>query len=81
MKYRTFGKTGLQISALGFGCMRLPVIGKDRSRIDEEKAMELVHLAIDRGINYFDTAYPYHGKDFSSGGAGEPFLAKALKKA
>lgn len=81
MKYRTFGKTGLQISALGFGCMRLPVIDKDRSQIDEEKAMELVHLAIDKGINYFDTAYPYHGKDFSSGGAGEPFLARALKKA
>ena len=81
MKYRTFGKTGLQISALGFGCMRLPVIDKDRSQIDERRAMELVHLAIDMGINYFDTAYPYHGKDFSSGGAGEPFMARALKKA
>ncbi len=81
MKYRTFGKTGLQISALGFGCMRLPVIDKDRSQIDEKRAMELVHLAIDMGINYFDTAYPYHGKDFSSGGAGEPFMARALKKA
>jgi len=41
----------------------------------------MVHLAIDKGINYFDTAYPYHGKDFSSGGGGEPFLARALKKA
>jgi uncharacterized protein len=81
MKYRTFGKTGLQISALGFGCMRLPVIGKDKSRIDEKAAMEMVHLAIDRGVNYFDTAYPYHGKDFSTGGAGEPFLGRALKKA
>jgi len=81
MKYRVFGKTGLQISALGFGCMRLPVIGKDKSQIDEKKAMEMVHLAIDRGVNYFDTAYPYHGKDFSAGGSGEPFLAKAFKKA
>lgn len=81
MKYRDFGKTGLQISALGFGCMRLPVIGKDKSQIDEKKAMEMVHLAIDRGVNYFDTAYPYHGKDFSAGGSGEPFLAKAFKKA
>ena len=81
MKYRTFGKTGLQVSALGFGCMRLPVIDKDRSRIDEKKAMELVRLAINNGVNYFDTAYPYHGKDFSSGGAGEPFLGRALKYA
>ena len=81
MKYRKFGKTGLQISALGFGCMRLPVIGKDKSQIDEKSAMEMIHLAIDKGINYFDTAYPYHGKDFSSGGYGEPFLARALKKA
>jgi len=80
MKYRVFGKTGLQISALGFGCMRLPVIGKDRSQIDEEKAMEMVHLAIDKGVNYFDTAYPYHAKDFSTGGVSELFLAKALKK-
>lgn len=61
--------------------MRLPLIDKDRSQIDERRAMEMVHLAIDKGVNYFDTAYPYHGKDFSSGGAGEPFLARALKKA
>jgi len=81
MKYRTFGKTGLQISALGFGCMRLPVMGKDKSRIDEKRAMEMVNLAIDKGVNYFDTAYPYHAKDFSTGGSSEPFLAKALKKA
>ncbi len=81
MKYRVFGKTGLQISVLGFGCMRLPFIGKDKSQIDEKKAMEMIHLAIDRGVNYFDTAYPYHAKDFSTGGAGEPFLAKAFKGA
>jgi predicted aldo/keto reductase-like oxidoreductase len=79
MKHRTFGKTGLQVSSLGFGCMRLPVIGKDNSRIDEQHAMRMVHHAIDHGINYFDTAYPYHGFDFSKGGASEPFLAKALK--
>ena len=81
MRYKVFGKTGLPISILGFGCMRLPVLGKDRTQIDEKKATEMIHLAIDRGVNYFDTAYPYHGKDFSSGGAGEPFLAKAFKKA
>ena len=79
MKYRTLGKTGLEVSALGFGCMRLPVIGKDPSRIDDDKAMEMVRHAIDRGVNYFDTAYPYHGQDFSKGGSSEPFLAKALQ--
>jgi uncharacterized protein len=79
MKNKTFGKTGLQVSSLGFGCMRLPVIGKDNSRIDEQHAMRMVRHAIDHGINYFDTAYPYHGFDFSKGGASEPFLAKALK--
>ena len=79
MKYGTFGKTGLQVSALGFGCMRFPVIGQDPSRIDEEQTMEMIHHAIDQGVNYFDTAYPYHAADFSQGGASEPFLGKVLK--
>ncbi len=79
MKLTPFGKTGLQVSPLGFGCMRFPVLDNDNSRIDEEPAMEMVHYAIDHGVNYFDTAYPYHGFDFSKGGASEPFLAKALK--
>jgi predicted aldo/keto reductase-like oxidoreductase len=40
----------------------------------------MIQLAIDGGINYFDTAYPYHGKDFSGGGSSEPLLGRALKK-
>ncbi len=79
MNYRKFGKTGLSISALGFGCMRLPVIDKDSSRIDEDMATEMIRLAIEGGINYFDTAYPYHGKDFSGGGSSEPFLGRSIK--
>jgi predicted aldo/keto reductase-like oxidoreductase len=79
MRRKTFGKTGLQVSILGFGCMRLPVIGNDNSRIDEEHAMKMIHHAIENGVNYFDTAYPYHGFDFSRGGASEPFLGRALK--
>jgi len=79
MKLIPFGNTGLKVSPLGFGCMRFPVLDNDNSRIDEESAMEMVHYAIDHGVNYFDTAYPYHGFDFSKGGASEPFLAKALK--
>ena len=79
MRKRPFGKTGLEVSMLGFGCMRLPVIGDDNSRIDEEHAIKMIHHAIENGINYFDTAYPYHGFDFSKGGASEPLLGKALK--
>jgi len=79
MKYRTFGNTGIKVSSLGFGCMRFPVIGKDNTRIDEEKATEMVHHAIEQGINYYDTAYPYHSDSFSNPGSSETFLAKALK--
>lgn len=74
-----FGNTGLEVSPLGFGCMRLPVLDNDPSRIDEEQAMEMIHYAIDHGVNYIDTAYPYHGVDFSKGGSSEPFVALALK--
>lgn len=79
MQYRTFGKTGLEISALGFGCMRFPVIDQNPTRIDEEKATQMIHQAIEQGVNYLDTAYPYHATDFSKPGNSEPFLAKALK--
>ena len=80
MIYRKYGKTNEMVSILGFGCMRLPILpGGDPSKIDEEKAIKLVRYAIDEGVNYIDTAYPYHGKGMGSGGQSEPFLAKALK--
>ena len=79
MEYVAFGNTGIRVSPLGFGCMRLPVLDKDPSRIHEEQAMEMLRHAIDQGVNYIDTAYPYHGYDFSKGGASEPFVARALK--
>lgn len=79
MLYRKYGKTNENVSVLGFGCMRLPVIGGDPTNIDESKAIPMIRHAIDAGVNYVDTAYPYHGTGFMQGGASEPFVAKALK--
>ena len=60
MNYSTFPKIDdCKISAIGFGLMRLPLL-PNSEEIDKEKTRELVKLAINQGINYFDTAYPYH---------------------
>ncbi len=74
MQYRQLGQGDTAISILGMGCMRLPIIDGDESRIDEERATTLLHRAIERGINYFDTAYPYHQ------GHSETFLGRALQR-
>ncbi len=60
--------------------MRLPVIGDDPTNIDEESAINLIRYAIDRGVNFIDTAYPYHGISLAQGGQSEPLIAKALKE-
>ena len=59
MLYKDF--KGLKLSTLGMGCMRLPTVGGQDSEIDEAAAAEMVRLAFDSGINYFDTAWGYHG--------------------
>ena len=60
MNYRHFPLIDdCKISALGFGCMRLPLVpGTDE--IDKEKTRELIKAAYNEGINYYDTAWPYH---------------------
>ncbi len=80
MLYRKFGKTNEMVSILGFGCMRLPLLsGGDPARIDEKLALRLIRYAIDEGVTYIDTAYPYHGPGREKSGQSEPFVAKALK--
>lgn len=64
MQYREDKKTGNQISILGFGCMRLP---SSRGQIDIEKTEKLFLEAIEKGINYFDTAYLYVGSEAAIG--------------
>jgi len=63
MKYRRMGSLDWEVSALGFGCMRLPTKKVDGiDVIDEEEAIKMIRYAIDNGINYFDTAFPYHNE-------------------
>ncbi len=81
MEYRTFKNSGDKLSLLGFGGMRLPTstggpvsLNEQAADIDEAAATLLVDAAISGGVNYFDTAYNYHG------GASELFFGRALSR-
>ncbi len=73
MLYRKFGRKDIKVSELGFGCMRLPVLNDDYGQINENESIKMVRYAIDNGVNYVDTAYPYHK------GMSELLVGKALK--
>ncbi len=73
MKYRKFGKLNWKVSALGFGAMRLPTVAGSHEKVNEPEAIRMIRYAIDHGVNYLDTAYPYHG------GQSEIVVGKALQ--
>lgn len=70
MNYKSF--QGLQLSNLGMGCMRLPVINEDDGAVDQPAVEEMVACAMKHGVNYFDTAWGYHA------GQSELAIGKAL---
>lgn len=77
MKHRTLGASSIKVPALGFGCMRMPLLvgrknSKRRCAVDIPEAVRMMHSAFERGVNYFDSAWGYHM------GWSEPVLGKAL---
>jgi hypothetical protein len=73
MQYRKMGSLDWEVSALGFGCMRLPTRRINRLRADTAKSIDLIRHGIDLGINYVDTAWAYHLGD------SEKVLGQALR--
>ena len=72
METRAMEKLGVKTSLLGFGCMRFPTTAD--GKIDETMAEQMLDKAIAAGVNYIDTAYPYHN------GESEPFVGRVLQK-
>ena len=72
MIYKEF--QDLKLSALGMGAMRLPIMDGDESKIDEAAAARMVDMAMEQGVNYYDTAWGYHS------GNSELVMGRVLKK-
>ena len=79
MIYNTLGKSGLEVSRLGFGTMRLPTKANNAD-IDKEEATKMLEYGIENGINIIDTAYPYHAEGLSGSGESEKFVGEFLKE-
>src|SRR5262245_47846158 len=71
MRYRPFGRTGLQVSVVGFGCW--PMAGDRYGAIEDDEAVKAIHRALDRGVNCVDTAPAY------GAGHSEEVVARALE--
>src|SRR4030042_3942727 len=72
MRYLKFGKLDWKASVLGFGAMRLPLTSRNPADVNEPESIRMIRYAVDHGVNYVDTAYPYHL------GNGEPVVGRAL---
>ena len=72
MLYKEF--QGLKLSALGMGCMRLPVLDGDDARVDQAAVDAMTDCAMEQGVNYYDTAWGYHS------GNSERAIGKALAR-
>jgi len=80
MNYRTLGNTGLRVSRLGFGVMRLPMEGSGaEARVNRELAIPLLRRAVELGVTYFDTAVGYNNQD-SQRAIGEAFAGGLREK-
>ncbi|WP_407393403.1 aldo/keto reductase [Methanobrevibacter sp.] len=79
MIYNTLGKTGLEVSRLGFGTMRLPTTNSNAD-IDKQEATAMLEYGIENGVNIIDTAYPYHCAELSGNGNSELFVGEFLKE-
>jgi uncharacterized protein len=72
LEYRSFGKLDWKVSALGFGTMRLPLLGADQTKVNELETIKIIRYAVDQGVNYIDSAFTYHN------GNSEVTVGKAL---
>jgi predicted aldo/keto reductase-like oxidoreductase len=80
VKYRSFGSLDWKVSALGFGTMRLPIVGRDQAKVNMPLTIDLIRYAIDKGVNYVDSAYTYHDGN-SEVAVGLALAGKYRKKA